>query len=200
MSEKNVFERIEDTSLYRFLKYGMNRRLIRFLLGNVSKRGTLLSVAEIGCGSGYASHLLGTQEGVKLSVALDINMELFSQSDIRGFGAAFVVGDVFSLPFRPDSFDLVYNSSALEHLHSPQDALGRMAEITKPGGLVFVGVPYLFGPLAFYYLAPLKKWREWLGRPYTFDELETLFTSCGLRIEKRLTYFMKFFAGVLATK
>jgi hypothetical protein len=75
-----------------------------------------------------------------------------------------------------------------------------MAEVTKPGGFVFVGVPHLFGPMGLYYLTPLKKWRTWLGRPFTFRELDNMFAACDLRVQKRLVYFAGLFAGVLGVK
>jgi ubiquinone/menaquinone biosynthesis C-methylase UbiE len=178
----------------------MNQKLVRFLVENIFDGRGFVRIAEIGCGSGYASHIFARQSGVTLSVAMDINTQLFSQSGIKDFGAAFVVGDVFHLPFRHESFDLVHCSSSLEHFDTPQEALSNMAEVTKPGGLVFVGVPYLFGLMALYYLTPLKKWRFWLGRPFTFNELETMFAACDLKIQKRLVYFAGLFAGVLGIK
>lgn len=200
MTEKNIFEQIENTSFYRYLKYGMNRRLIRFFRENVFENRKALKVAEIACGSGYGSHLIAKQAEVTLSLASDISMKLSNQSSIPEFSATFVTADIFNLPFKTDSFDLVWNSSSLEHFDVPEDALLSMARIVKPGGFVFVGVPYLYGPLALYYLSPLKKWREWLGRPYTFNELEKMFTSCELRPQKHVVYFTRFFAGILAEK
>jgi SAM-dependent methyltransferase len=190
--KRNLFEKFEVTKEYRRLKYHVNCNLIQFFEKNVFKGKESLKVAEIACGSGFGSHLIGKQPNVGLSIASDINLSLFNQSRNSEFAAHFVIADIFSPPFRVDSFDLVWNSSSLEHFDVPQDALIQMVQVVKPGGFVFVGVPDLLGPLGIYYLTPLKKWRDWLGQPYTCKEIENMFTACKLKIKKRFTYFYRF--------
>lgn len=200
MSNQSLFERLEDTLVYRRLKYGINQELIHFFADHVLVGKDSLSVVEVACGSGFGSHLLGQRVEVKLSVASDIDMTLFNQSAMTDFNAKLVVSDIFQPSFQRNSFDLVWNSSSLEEIERPQEVLLSMAHLVKPGGYVYVGVPYLYGPLALYHVTPVPKWREWLGRPFTFDKLEAMLVACELIPVKRLTYFARFFAGVLAQK
>ena len=51
-------------------------------------------------------------------------------------------GDASTLPgIPPTSFDWVYSSHCLEHLHDPAAALRRWIEVVRPGGHLVVTVP-----------------------------------------------------------
>lgn len=54
-----------------------------------------------------------------------------------------VRGDILSMPFRDDSFDLVYNSGVIEHFREPENvrAIREMARVVKKGGAVVIIVP-----------------------------------------------------------
>jgi SAM-dependent methyltransferase len=43
--------------------------------------------------------------------------------------------------FAPDSFDCVYSSHCLEHMHEPHASLHNWWSLVKPGGVLFVIVP-----------------------------------------------------------
>ena len=75
-----------------------------------------------------------------------------------------------------------------------------MSELVKPGGFVFVGVPYVMGPLCSYYATPFATWREWLGRPMSVGALKRLFLENGLTPLESKKYFFRFFVGILGQK
>ena len=50
----------------------------------------------------------------------------------------FTLGDIRSLPFENDSFDLIYSVSVLEHTTSREHAISEFARILKPGGKLVV--------------------------------------------------------------
>jgi len=50
--------------------------------------------------------------------------------------------DVFPYPFDDDSVDCVYLDNCLEHLSSPLKVMEELYRILKPGGSVFIMVPY----------------------------------------------------------
>ena len=200
MPDPHFLERLEATDLYCRLKFGMNRRLLGFFDEHVLRGGSDLYTAELACGSGYGTHLLASNQSVRLGVAADINTDLLTQHSPGEYAADFVVSDIFYPSFAPESFDLVWNSSSLEHFENPEEALRQMASLTKPNGHVFVGVPYLAGPLGLYFLTPRRSWREWLGRPYSLSALKGLFRKCDLQVEQQLVYSCRFFIGVLGRK
>jgi|GEM_PF-3204492 len=45
--------------------------------------------------------------------------------------------DAHALPFRDDSFDLIFCFSFLHHFHRPDDALGEIKRVPKKGGIFF---------------------------------------------------------------
>ena len=200
MSDISIFHLLEDTSFYKKLKYSLNQNLIQFFAEKAMKDKLDLDVAELACGSGYGSHLLAANPRVRQSIALDISQELFDEKLGENFKAKYITGDIFSLPFTSNTFDLVWNSSAVEHFDEPLKAIQAMANVTKPGGHVFVGVPYLYGPLAVYYLAPTQTSRQWLGKPYSLKELLGMITRAGLVYQDHIVYFLNFFIGILAVK
>jgi SAM-dependent methyltransferase len=56
-----------------------------------------------------------------------------------------IVGDVHNLHMIADnSADGVFTSSVLEHVHDPWKAVAEIERILKPGGLVFIGLPFMF--------------------------------------------------------
>jgi SAM-dependent methyltransferase len=54
-----------------------------------------------------------------------------------------VYGDAHNLPFRSDSFDLVFSQAMLEHVQNPFRAVEEMGRVAKPGGKVWAGMAFL---------------------------------------------------------
>lgn len=200
MHKKTILHYLEDTAPYRWFKLGLNRRLIQFLDKNVMNGRRGLVVGELACGSGYGANLIAQKMSVELSVAMDINAELFDQACNGGYKGTFIIGDIYKLPFANDGFDLVWNSSSVEHFCDPNVVIEIMTDAVKPGGYVFVGVPYLYGPLSIYHLVKNENIREWLGRPFNKKTLCKIFEQSGLEVTASLVYFFGFFVGILGRK
>ncbi|EIJ44031.1 glycosyltransferase [Beggiatoa alba B18LD] len=52
-------------------------------------------------------------------------------------------GDIRALPFEDESFDLIFNIAAFEHIHDFQIAMREMSRLLKPNGMIYG----YFGPL-----------------------------------------------------
>jgi len=178
----------------------MNQQLVSFFQREVFAGRKNLHIAEVACGSGYAAHLLAQQREVALSLAADINLEDHLQADILDYRATFVLMDLFHPAARPGSMDLVWNSSSVEELERPNEAIEAMAWMAKAGGLVFVGVPNKAGPAGWLRILPSRRTRAWLGRVYDRSELRQLLTSAGLEVKQEINYLFGTFVGVLAQK
>lgn len=73
-----------------------------------------------------------------------------------------------------------------------------MARVTRPGGRLFIGVPYRWGPFLPFALVPSRHpVSVWMGRLYGCRELRTTCEACGLRVEEVHLYFFGCFAGAL---
>ena len=114
-------------------------RLITSL--DTSKDGRIL---EVGCGTAYGTHRLGDM-GYN-AYALDYSPQAARFWD--GKVANFAVADGFHLPFKSDSFDLIWNAGVMEHFSDAQPMLKEMIRVCKPEGIVCIIVPYIFDILA----------------------------------------------------
>lgn len=182
---------------------GQRRRLNRRLVERLATRalgGGNRRVLEAGAGPAYASSLLARHRAVRLSVALDIDPEALAVARRHDPGLTAVVGDLYRLPFRTGVFDLVWNSSTLEHLEAPTAALAEMRRVARPEGYVFVGVPYRFGPLGWQPLVAATALGVWIGTVFDRRRLAHLCAEQRLVPVEAVTYFFRFFVGVLARK
>lgn len=179
------------------------RRLNRWLVDHLLSRTVLTGdgcVLEAGSGPGYGSSLFACHPAVRLSVALDFDPDALQEARRRDPSLLVVLGDVRRLPFRSDVFDVVWNSSTLEHVAQPSHALGEMQRVTRAGGGVFVGVPYRFGPLGFQRLIARTRVGVWIGPVFDRDALCRLMLAQGLQPVESLVYFAACFIGILSHK
>lgn len=56
-----------------------------------------------------------------------------------------LVANVYSLPFRDSSVDMLIAESIFEHLETPSAAVAEIHRVLKPGGTLFVVTPFMFG-------------------------------------------------------
>lgn len=92
------------------------------------------------------------------------------------------------------SFDVVHARLLLEHLPDPRDFITWAARLLTPEGVLTVQVPNEFNLLQRTAHTELQKPEWWVAPPFhinyfTFDGLETLVTSCGIRAVERDTTF-----------
>ncbi len=65
--------------------------------------------------------------------------------DIEPCAAAACRADAQRLPFRDAAFDAVVSFAALEHIPDPRRVVAEMLRVLKPGGRVYLVVPFLQG-------------------------------------------------------
>ncbi|MBV0900330.1 methyltransferase domain-containing protein [Haloarcula salina] len=99
-------------------------------------------VLDVGCGTGFATE--GLLEHVETVYGLDQSAHQLSKA-YRKFGkrgdVRFHLGDAERLPFKDDSFDVVWSSGSIEYWPNPVDALAECRRLTKPGGRVLIVGP-----------------------------------------------------------
>ncbi len=120
-----------DLTAYRNTKSEQDR--IRSLLDLIKRPGN--SVLDIGSRDGYVANLL--THYFKEVTALDLSMPELNEPRITCLN-----GNVCSLPFPDNSFDLVFCAEVLEHIPTSllKDAVTEISRVAKKA--VIIGVPY----------------------------------------------------------
>jgi SAM-dependent methyltransferase len=102
---------------------------------------------ELGCGGGQAS--VGTaNEGADTVVGVDFSPEQLSHArklrDLYGVDAQFVCGDVTSLPFADDEFDVAFSGWVLQMVESVEKCLAEARRVLRETGVLVFDVPHPF--------------------------------------------------------
>lgn len=101
-------------------------------------------ILEIGYGSGI---LLPTLSKLCDELhGLDIHLyHADIEERLREYEVAcnLVKGDIYSLPYENNFFDLVIAFSIFEHLHDPEQALRELTRVLKKDGEILIGIPRL---------------------------------------------------------
>lgn len=64
--------------------------------------------------------------------------------DIAPFSGVSIVADAMDLPFRDASADMIISESMLEHVPYPERAIAEMTRIIKPGGYIYIEMPFMY--------------------------------------------------------
>jgi ubiquinone/menaquinone biosynthesis C-methylase UbiE len=145
---------------------------------------------DVGCGLGddarALSRLIGPQGeviGLDSSTALLERAQAHCQAEDGPI--TFVAGDAHDLPFDTGAFDAARTERTLQHLENPARAIGELARVTRPNGVVLVHEPdwgtlastgrprELVRPMLAAAEAQIRN--PWIGR-----ELAGLFVDAGL--------------------
>ncbi len=161
--------------------YGTDRRIIESLSKHVDLKG--LAVLEVGAGTGRDAGEIASL-GAEVS-ALDYSEESLRlmRSALSG-SARIVCGDATALPFRSESFDVVYHQGLLEHFRNPNDVLDENVRVLKHGGILLVDVPqkYHYYTLAKHALIALGKWFAGWESEFSAAQLRKLIEARGMRV------------------
>ncbi len=166
---------------------------------NVTKREAVLSLlgspqlgkdpkarslaVDIGCGTGYTAMVF--QSHFRM-VGADVSRDALRLSRGRGLIRLCQIDMTeFSLPFKSDSFDLVFALDVIEHIEDDVQALRECGRILKNGGLLVATVPA--------FMALWSPWDEALGHRRRYNALTLAQTGqkAGLST-KRLSYMFFF--------
>jgi len=90
-----------------------------------------------------------------------------------------IVGDVHNLPLLDNSVDAMICMHLLEHVEEPQKAMKEIHRVLKPGGYLYVDVPFIFyyHPMKGYYkdyYRFTKDGLEYMARDFTTIEIQNV--------------------------
>ncbi|MEN6440753.1 MAG: methyltransferase domain-containing protein [Syntrophobacter sp.] len=100
-------------------------------------------VLEAGCGVGAQTVTLARNSPRAFIASMDISAASIAEAARRVEAAGcsnvcFHQGDLFNLPFAPESFDHIFVCFVLEHLPDPVRALATLGEVLGTGGTITV--------------------------------------------------------------
>lgn len=100
-------------------------------------------VLEAGCGVGAQTVTLARNSPDAIITSIDISETSLTEAKrkVTAEGLTnvrFERGDIFSFPYRPNSFDHVFVCFVLEHLANPLSALLALKDQLRPGGTITV--------------------------------------------------------------
>jgi SAM-dependent methyltransferase len=93
-------------------------------------------VVDVGCGTGALTTVLAELIGPDHVAAVDPSEPFVEECRLRVPGADVRVGPAEALPFPDATFDRALSQLVFHFVHDPAAAVGEMARVTRPGGLV----------------------------------------------------------------
>jgi len=100
-------------------------------------------VLEAGCGVGAQTITLARNSPDAHFTSVDISRDSLAEAKKRIEGAgcthvSFLQGDIFALPFQPESFDHIFVCFVLEHVARPLKSIKFLKQLLKAGGTLTV--------------------------------------------------------------
>lgn len=83
--------------------------------------------------------IVSVGSGVKRIHPRVINLDIFPLKEVD------VVADAAALPFPDASVDMIISESVLEHVPDAETAVKEMIRVVKPGGYLYISIPFLMG-------------------------------------------------------
>jgi len=100
------------------------------------------TILDVGCGGAWvAQHFLPLQKKV---VSMDISKTnpIKALQNLPHPNHSAVVADVFKMPFKENTFDIIIASEVIEHVFDPTLFVEKLLEVLKPGGKLILITPY----------------------------------------------------------
>lgn len=169
-SQKKYFKKAYQTGEHGWPVEGPSAPVARFL-DRFKKEKRAGRVLDIGCGEGRHAALFA-RHGYQ-AIGLDYEPLALARADrIVGSGSArpnlrFVLGDVFHLPFEPNSFDVILDYGCLHHVRK-QDTSAYLTSVVpslKPGGYFLLSC----FSMHFKHHPDEKRTRDWLVHKGHYD-------------------------------
>lgn len=95
--------------------------------------GTVVRVADLGCGEGQAARLVAERPDV-VALGVDASNALLQVAAERGGDPRYVRGSVLDVPVAEGALDAVISCLVLEHIADVDGACTEMARVLRPGG------------------------------------------------------------------
>ncbi|KPA19582.1 Methyltransferase type 11 domain protein [Candidatus Magnetomorum sp. HK-1] len=161
------------------------------------------SVLEAGSGSGKATILL---KNVTQKTLIDISPEAlkYAQHLAKKFNSdvKYIEGNIFSMPFKNEKFDLVWSIGVVEHYNPKyiEMALKEAVRVNNRSGIIAVGIPNLFtGPIIKAWLSKKIKYihgyKLETEKFYKVSEIKNIISSIANESGRKIEYIKTEYFG-----
>ena len=121
------------------------KRKIKKYDGHRPKNSDSLSILEIGSGAGFLLNDLGRWYTDALIVGGDYNFVNVNYVKTTWPISKIIQFDGQSLPFKKESFDIMFSIQVAEHLDNPHQFFSEARRVLKSGGLLIISTPNPIG-------------------------------------------------------
>jgi SAM-dependent methyltransferase len=140
----------------------------------LAKLPTGSRVLDAGCGRGEWTMFLA-QQGFRCA-GLDLSAEVIDELRVRFPSHEFVHGDIRRTEFETGSFDACFSWGAFEHFEDgPGQCLAEVRRILRPGGWLFVSVPFQNWRHILRDARPLDRWDEGFDAEKGYGQLHRFY-------------------------
>lgn len=166
-------------------------------INSITSLNNFNSVLEAGCGSGKSTILLNKKiHKTLLDISKDaLNYAKYTANKFNIKNINFILGNIFSMPFKKDKFDLVWNIGVIEHykLSEIKLIIEEMSRVCKKNGVIAIGIPNLYsGPIIKALLLKLFKfipgYRVDNEKFYKIDSIKKIIKNSCEKSEKKIEY------------
>ncbi|MFQ6103188.1 MAG: class I SAM-dependent methyltransferase [Candidatus Glassbacteria bacterium] len=142
-----------------------------------------MTALEVGAGTGRDSVDLAKKGATVVVLDKSFKAMEIIRNVMGGEGVdlQLVIGDVVSLPFTSNCFQLVFHQGLLEHFYNPLSILRENYRVLRKGGYILVDVPQRYHPYTVvkHALMMLDRWFAGWETEYTIGSLSTIITDAG---------------------
>jgi ubiquinone/menaquinone biosynthesis C-methylase UbiE len=200
------FGRLADT--YGDGAYYGNRRsaVLDAIAGEIANARDVL---DVGCGNGAYLMKFAEAPGIRTITGIDLTFDMLLSARNRvGAKCRLLRANVSQLPFKPDSFDVIFASHVLQFVADVEGVVAEFVRCLQPGGVLITtgqrddGVRRTLSAI----VGP-ERWREYRevifrraerreadARPK--DRYQQAFAQAGLRVEERAAPFTVTWADI----
>ena len=185
------YDELWETAYGDMQDIGPVHRHMRRLVAELLEGLTYATVLDVGCGAGHNLPLLTRGRRLERVTGADVSEEALARARERMPEAEFVQLDVEGGALD-GSWELVFSSLLIEHLHDDEAALRNMRAMAE-GDLV---VTTIAGNYERY-----RAWDEQVGhvRNYARGELEAKLEAAGFTVERAIYWGFPFYTPIVRT-
>jgi len=194
--EKNIKKATVDTVINNFNNPIIFQEELKSLINRYANRYG--KIIEVGCSTGVTSLLL---EDTFDKTLLDLNSQAIklakAAAEKLGKKVNCIVADMFKMPFKDKTFDILFNAGVIEHFNEDEriDLLGEYSRILKDDGLMIIAFPnhysFPYRSAYLFYTQILFGYKWPWPKEFKIYDMHREILSANLTLEKRVVLAKK---------